>query len=203
MSKGIRVRKKLYGRASNGSGGGGATPPAGADGAIQYNNGGSFGGFGVWDDSLLQLVLAGALMMDQYNPMQIRESAAQPYRQLQIVNWVGSTTAQTGNSDRNVFMSDTITDAIATILVFGQGIKSDGSMGISKLMLSAWRKDGVADPVQIGATTDLAAKEDSPNTPTITMGPGIDGTIRISYDSNNVGDNYTWNFWAVIAFTKV
>ena len=185
------------------------TPPAGADGAVQYNNGGSFGGFGTFNDVTNQLAIPGELLIDGFKDLVLRQSAAQPHRKLQIMSdWgggIGPYGGASGNIDRNLFLNDAITNSIATIFLLAQGVKSDGSMGISKVMTASFRKAGTADPVQIGANTDLANKEDSPNTPTITIGLGAVGTdnIRISYDSNNVADVYTWTFMALVAFTNV
>lgn len=182
----------------------GTTPPAGSANSIQYNNAGAFGGFGEWDGS--NLVVPGTLIGQNGSfGFNLRESAANPYNNSQFTNWgFWDQTGASGQIDRNVFLTDTVTDAIATVLLFGQGVSEDGSEGISKVIAASFRKDGTADPVQIGANTDLSTKEDSPNTPTISIELGGVGTdnIRVSFDSNSL-TVYRWTFFAIISFVKV
>lgn len=184
--------------------GGSATPPGGNDTEIQFNDGGAFGGFGEWDGS--NMIVPGTVIgQNGGNGFNLRESAANPYNSSNFSNWAfWDTTGSSGQVDRNIFESDTITDSIVTILIFAQGISADGGAGISKVISASFRKDGTADPVQIGANTDLVSKEDSGDTPTISVGLGAVGTdnIRISYDSNSIAV-YTWTFFAIISFTKV
>lgn len=183
---------------------GATTPAGGSDQAIQYNNAGAFAGFGSWDGA--DMVIPGnVISQNGGNGFNLRESAANPYNNAQFVNWgFWDTAGAAGNMDRNIFLSDTITDAIATILLFAQGIAEDGGAGISKVISASFRKDGAADPVQIGANTDLVSKEDSGDTPTITIsavGGGSD-EIRVAYDSGSV-TVYRWNFFTIISFVKV
>lgn len=184
--------------------GGGATPPGGNDTEIQFNDGGTFGGFGEWDGT--NMIVPGTVIgQSGNNGFSLRESAANPYNTANFSNWgFWDITGSSGQVDRNIFESDTITNSIATILLFAQGIAADGSAGISKVISASFRKDGTADPVQIGANTDLVSKEDSGDTPTISISLGGVGTdnIRVSYDSNSV-TVYTWTFFAIISYTKV
>jgi len=212
MGKSLRVRSKLMGRTKESNGSGALTPPAGADGALQYNNGGVFGGFGTWDDILNQFVLPGDLLIDGFKEMILRQSAAQPHRKFEVLpDWgagLGPYVGQSGNIDRNIFFSDTIQDAIVTVLIFAQGVKQNGavgSMGYSGLIAASFRKDGAADPVQIGANTVIFAKEDSADAPSVTISTGNPGddNLRISYETDNVSDIYTWTFMGLIAWTKV
>jgi hypothetical protein len=180
-----------------------------SDKHILFNDGDTIGGFGEWDKTLARLLLGGNLVIDNPYTFTLRKSSADPNTKLVIISdWTGGakTVGQVGNIDLNVFNSGgAINDSVATIFVLAQGVKSDGSMGFSKILTASFRKDGAADPVQIGANTDLASKDDSPDTPTVTLGLGGVGTtnIRISYDSNNAADVYTWTFSALIAFVKV
>ncbi len=202
-------KRKLYNNAPNSTGSGSATPPGGADGNVQYNNGGAFGGFATYNDLLAQLILSGDFIIDDSKEIDLRESSAEPLRTLKLFNdfgyGLGPYVGASGTIDRNFFALFPNADSVVTVFLLAQGIKSDGAEGISKVISASFRKDGAADPVQIGANTDLISKEDSPNTPTCTIGLGNVGTdnIRVTYDSGNIAVSYTWTFMGLVAFTKV
>ncbi len=92
-------------------------------------------------------------------------------------------------------------DSIATITFNCSGIKTDGSEGISKVMIASFRKDGAANAVQIGATTNVHSVEDSVNTPTITVAMSV-ADIAVTYNSGS-GDTYAWIVWADISIVTV
>lgn len=92
-------------------------------------------------------------------------------------------------------------DGICTITINGQGIAADGSAGISVVKIASFRRDGAADPVQIGATTSVHNVEDSGDTPTITIS-ATTSFIRVSFNSGGV-PTYHWTIWADVAITKV
>jgi hypothetical protein len=103
-----------------------------------------------------------------------------------------------------VSITDTVimpNDSIATIRFNCSGIKTDGSEGISKVMIASFRKDGAANAIQIGATTNVHSVEDSVNTPTITV--AMSGTnMQVTYNSGS-GDTYAWIVWADISIVTV
>jgi hypothetical protein len=92
-------------------------------------------------------------------------------------------------------------DGICTITIYGQGVAADGSAGISVVKIASFRRDGAADPVQIGATTSVHNVEDSGDTPTITIAASTT-FIRVSYNSGGA-PTYHWTIWADVAITKV
>ena len=73
-------------------------------------------------------------------------------------------------------------------MLYANGVAADGSEGIAKVISASFRKDGAADPLQIGVNTDLVSKEDSgvgPPTVSISLGaPGTDN-IRVDYNSGS------------------
>ena len=175
------------------------------DRQLLFNDNDSIGGFGQWDGSNL-IIPANIVSENSFDGFILRESAANPYNRGQLCNWAFYDVAGTsGQVDRNIFLSDTIQDAVVTIVIYANGVALDGSEGISKVISASFRKDGTADPVQIGANTDLVSKEDSGvGPPTVTISLGNVGTdnIRVSYSTGS-GASYTWNFFAIITYVKV
>jgi hypothetical protein len=92
-------------------------------------------------------------------------------------------------------------DGICTITIYGQGVAADGSAGISVVKIASFRRDGAADPVQIGSTTNVHNVEDSGDTPTITISAST-SFIRVSFNSGGA-PSYHWTIWADVAITKV
>lgn len=160
-------------------------------------------GFGSWDG--VNFITPGNIIAQAgINGFVLRESQANQNVKCLFTDWsFWGGTGSGGTIDRNVFLSDTIQDVTVTIMLFAQGTKQDGSEGYSAVLAASFRKDGVADPVQVGATTNLHAVEDSPNSPAVTIGLGAIGTdnIRVTYNSGS-GDIWDWTFYAIISYGK-
>lgn len=128
------------------------------------------------------------------------QSLANTYRR----NWktvLGyNLTGSSGNADFNLFASDTIPDAVATVKVMVQGVKPDGTEGYSAILAASFRKDGTADMVQIGTTTTIHEVNDSANSPAATISINSDN-LRVSYDSGDAGTSYDWSIFLDIYYT--
>jgi len=100
-------------------------------------------------------------------------------------------TSATGNYDYNMFLTNTIVDAVceATVTVFG--VSSDGSQQFSKKMIASFKKDGTANMVQIGSTTDVHSVSDGLTTPTATLSANVDN-FRISWNSGTGSPTLRW-----------
>jgi len=175
---------------------GGSTPPGGTPNQLQFNNAGAFGGFGAWDNAFGYLTLTGRYQSSNIFPFQaLSTSDACDF----IVKWVTSSVANSGvlTQGVDVFISDAaveLQDKSALVEYNVTLTKADGSDCVIKRILVGYRKDGAADPVQVGAASEIFTVGNV--TPTITFSIGA-GLPEININDNGSGG------WKVQVWAKV
>ena len=124
--------------------------------------------------------------------------------QHEILSWVTSTVANAGvlTQGFNIFLNSAfaaIEDKTALVEYNVLLTKSDGSDGQIKKILVGYRKDGAANPVQVGAATALISVGNA--TPTVTFSISGGGLPEININDNGSG-GWKVKVWAEVSISN-
>lgn len=180
---------------------GGGTP-GGSSGDIQYNNGGTFGGFGDYNSTSDRLTITGTYRSENsYSFTALGGSNS--YKSL--INWCNATISNGGSLNQawNIFVDDSfaeLEDRSALIEFNILLTKSDGSASVVKKVLVVYLKDGTADAViQNGPNGEVLFTLGS-STPTVTFGTG-GGFPQVTVNDNSSG-GWKVKIWADVSISN-
>lgn len=125
-----------------------------------------------------------------------------PLRKQTRFVWV-DVLAASGNQVFNIFFDEAtaqlLQDACLQLEVTVMGIRNDGSEGIASRKIATFKKDGAADPVQVGITTTVSEHKDNVAA-SVTLSATGGGFISVAFNTGGI-EVYRWTIFATISQT--
>lgn len=195
-------RKKLLQRLSSPAVGGGATPPGGAPGGVQYNNAGAFGSFGTYTPATGLFEHTGRNQIKNTYVGWEHIDNNDTKSRIRSLNWGRLTNnSLSGQTARDIFLNDAgveIEDCAAIVEFYINARKTDGSDIVSRKLIVAFKKDGAANPVIVGAVSTAHSVGNA--TPVVTITVDGAGLIQVAFDSSGSGE-WQVSIWGIVSYS--